>query len=112
MSKRYGFVPAVCMLVPVIAFNVDGAAAAEDCIMSPTHDPPEGSHWYYHFDQAKNQKCWVLGEAGHPLVKRAPAPGADHAKEHDEVALSKAQRQALFQEFLRWQELRRTFGSQ
>jgi hypothetical protein len=110
MFKRIGFAPAVCVLatVPVCSWQ-PAAVAAENCITAPTHDPPEGSHWYYHFDQARNQRCWTLGEAGHPLLPRPRATAPEHIGRRDDPALSPAQREALFQEFVRWKTLQRAF---
>ena len=108
MSKRIGFVPAVFVLATVMAFNAHHAGGAEECLAAPTRDPPEGRHWYYHFDQAKNQKCWRLGEAGLPILPQPTGPIANRAG-REQLALSRAERDALFQEFVRWKELHRTF---
>jgi hypothetical protein len=37
-----------------------GAADADDCLVAPNSHAPEGSHWYYHMDQANQRKCWYL----------------------------------------------------
>jgi hypothetical protein len=36
----------------------DTARAGEDCITEPKDQPPQGSHWYYHFDHLSHSKCW------------------------------------------------------
>jgi hypothetical protein len=111
MSKR--FVPAASVLAAVMAFHAHHAAGADDCVAEPTHQPPDGQHWYYRFDQAKNRKCWHLGEAGltvqraSPDLPRTTAPVADRPVRRDEVALSRARRDELFQDFMRWNELQR-----
>jgi hypothetical protein len=109
MLKRIGIMPAVCVLA---AFNVqqagiEQAVAAEDCLPAPTHEPPEGSHWYYRSDPIRNHKCWYLAEAGHPVLPRPPAAAAERAGRREELALNRAQRDALFQEFVRWKTLQR-----
>jgi len=40
-----------------------GARLAADtaCLEEPEAGAPLGEHWYYHFDQQKNRKCWHLG---------------------------------------------------
>jgi len=111
MSKR--LVPAASVLAAVMAFHAHHAAGADDCIVEPTHQPPDGQHWYYRFDQAKNRKCWHLGEAGltvqrpSPDLPRTTAPVADRPVRRDEAALSRARRDELFQDFMRWNELQR-----
>jgi hypothetical protein len=113
MSKR--FVPAASVLAAVMAFQAHHAAGADDCVVEPTHQPPDGQHWYYRFDQAKNRKCWHLGEAGltvqrpPPDLPRPPGPVADRPGRRDEAALSRARRDELFQDFMRWNELQRNF---
>ena len=54
-------------------------ARADDCLSAPRSTAPNGSHWYYHLDSAKQQKCWYLRTAG-PPAKPAPAqiPVASH----------------------------------
>jgi hypothetical protein len=101
MFKHIGVVPAASVLITV--FNVHHAIATEDCIAAPTHQPPRGHHWYYQTDQARSQKCWHLGEDGLPTLprqSRVKRPGL-----RVESALSQAQRDALFQEFLRWRTM-------
>ena len=113
MSKR--FVPAASVLAAVMAFHAHHAAGADDCIAEPTHQPPDGQHWYYRFDQAKNRKCWHLGEAGltvqrpSPDLLRTTGPVADRSGRRYEAALSRARRDELFQDFMRWNELQRNF---
>src|SRR5215475_5459186 len=56
-------VPATIGLTVALAgltASASDARAAEDCIAKPTTQAPQGSHWYYHTDQASNQKCWFL----------------------------------------------------
>jgi hypothetical protein len=119
MSKRFDYVPAVSagVLATVIAFSTH-ARSADDCIAEPNRDPPAGHHWYYHVDHANNRKCWRLGDA---VAQRAspesvpppppvsPGPVADRPQQHEARAISKAERDTLFQEFIRWNELQRNF---
>jgi hypothetical protein len=121
MSKRIGSVPAALvamMLVPAMlgalgsmAFSV-AARSADNCLTEPNRDPPDGRHWYYRVDQANNRRCWHLGEAGLVVQRSVPetasqAPAAPPAPR--ETGISRAQRDALFQDFIRWNEVQRSF---
>ena len=88
MSKR--FVPAASVLAAVMAFQAHHAAGADDCVVEPTHQPPDGQHWYYRFDQAKNRKCWHLGEAG--LTVQRPPPDLPRPPGRSRIARAGATR--------------------
>jgi len=112
MSKPIGLVPAVSVLATAIAFTTH-ARSADDCLAEPNRQPPDGLHWYYRVDHANNRKCWHLGEM---LAQRASpespppsAPVADRPNQRDVPAVSKAQRDSLFQDFIRWNQLQRNF---
>jgi hypothetical protein len=38
--------------------------AADPCIAAPNSPAPQGKHWYYRTDRAKQRKCWYLADAG------------------------------------------------
>jgi hypothetical protein len=122
MSKRAGFVPAVCagVIATVLAFNPHHARGADDCLTEPNRDPPEGRHWFYHVDRANNRKCWYLGDVGllaqrvvpetpNPPGPNPSAPIAGRPTQREALALSRARRDTLFQEFIRWNEMQRDF---
>jgi hypothetical protein len=46
-----------------ISMPVD-VAHADDCLAAPNSPAPQGSHWYYHMDWAKQRKCWYLRAPG------------------------------------------------
>jgi hypothetical protein len=110
MSKRTGCVPAV--LATVMAFSTQ-AQGADDCLAEPNREPTDGSHWYYRVDHANNRKCWHLGEVAaqraSPELPAPPGPVADRPQQRDALAISQAQRDALFHDFIRWNELQRNF---
>jgi hypothetical protein len=74
-----GFTALYAMLaVTVLA---DGSArAADDCLGAPNSEPPQGSHWYYRIDGAKQRHCWYLGPEGqkvhHADAKVQPTAGS------------------------------------
>jgi hypothetical protein len=91
--------------------------ASDKCQTEPDPQSPQGSHWYYHTDRESHRKCWYLGR---PEVKvpqavaresSSPQPKSDaritrNLEADNEVShqLDETAREALFQEFLRWQE--------
>jgi hypothetical protein len=127
MSKRVAFVLAACagVIATVVAFNPDHARGADDCLVEPNRDPPEGRHWFYHVDRANNRKCWYLGDAGLLAQRVAPetanpsgpnpagpnpsAPSAGRPTQREALAPSRARRDTLFQDFIRWNEMQRDF---
>ncbi len=38
--------------------STNNAVREDDCLAAPNSRAPEGSHWYYHTDRAKQRKCW------------------------------------------------------
>jgi hypothetical protein len=53
-----------------ISMPVD-VAHADDCLAAPNSPAPQGSHWYYHMDWAKQRKCWYLRAPGQPSEQTA-----------------------------------------
>jgi hypothetical protein len=63
----------VCLSI-LMTLDSEGRAVADSaCIEQPDRDPPQGEHWYYHFDRQKNRKCWHLGPVA-AVVHELPAP--------------------------------------
>lgn len=84
--------------------------AADECIVKPNSEPPQGKHWYYQTDRESKRQCWYLGPAGatvrrsaaetpKPSTPDAPATTAALAQGN----LSPQQREALFRRFIEWQ---------
>ena len=111
MPKRVCFAPALYAgaLAAIFVLPTNYIVRAEDCIAKPNQQPAEGQHWYYRSDRTTNQKCWYLKEAGTTTPQAAapetpPPAGTAVARSGQPGAppLRKAEREALFQEFLRW----------
>jgi hypothetical protein len=49
---------------PLATLPHDDAHAADDCLVAPKDETPEGSHWYYRIDHASKRQCWYLREEG------------------------------------------------
>lgn len=112
MPKRLiRYIPAVVagLLCTVIALSPITVRAA-DCIEQPSGEPGPGAHWYYHSDHVNNRKCWYLAEAGIRTIQTealaaqpSPTqPPVEQAAKRPALPLTEAEREALFQEFLRW----------
>jgi hypothetical protein len=90
MGKRIATATAASALIGLlVALGTQQAQAAPaaDCISAPNGASPNGQHWYYHLDRAKNRKCWYLRaidasrSVGSPVdTKKAQAepPSAQH----------------------------------
>jgi len=78
-SRISAIVSATCGIF-VSAFVTSGmnghALAAGECIEQPNREPAPGAHWFYHYDRAKNRKCWYLGAAATREREVAPTPGS------------------------------------
>jgi len=101
--------------------------AADDCITEPNHAAALGAHWYYRVDRVNQRKCWYVGQAGMKVVRaasRRPSPLQSRPRSQRSIAgrfdstgvltpeahrqltptLDPASRDALFEEYLRWQK--------
>jgi hypothetical protein len=96
--------------------------AGDKCITEPNLQSPPGSHWHYHTDRESHRKCWYVGRPGVKIPqavtresRSSPKPKSDaritkNMDAEGEVShqfsrrLNETAREALFQEFLRWQE--------
>ncbi len=126
MRKRDAlFVLTVMILSAWAGFGTlwSGALLAADnkCITEPNLQSPQDSHWYYHTDSVSHRKCWYVGRLGmkvHPPPESRPSqkPKSDsrvtknvrvnngEISHQFDARLNETARDALFQEFLRWQE--------
>ena len=51
----------------------DAARAADDCLVAPKGETPEGSHWYYRIERGSKRHCWYLrGEGEKPSQTAEP----------------------------------------
>lgn len=50
---------------------------ADDCVTAPPSSAPEGSHWYYRTDRAKQRKCWHLSSPDQSVQQPAPPASLD-----------------------------------
>jgi hypothetical protein len=64
---------ALCAMLAVVALPNGSTRAANDCAAAPTSQPPEGSHWYYRIEGAKQRHCWYLGPEGQRVRHAEPA---------------------------------------
>jgi len=112
-SRRSFFV--IFSVVASLAASTSTARAADECIVKPKADPPQGQHWYYRTDRETKRQCWYLGPVGTAVRKRAEPQlnGAEPQSKPDEAVapaapaegaanLSPQQREALFRRFVEW----------
>jgi hypothetical protein len=79
MPNRIGstILSAVYAATLAAAVLAGGPAAGDDtCLAAPNAAPPEGSHWYYRIDRARQRHCWYLGPDGQPVAHHAAAKSA------------------------------------
>lgn len=90
----------VGVLAAIIIFPATRVLAAE-CRVEPGRSTPAGHHWHYRLDHANGRKCWYLKTVGAAAEKKF-SPRLSHAD--DKSTSSERDREALFEEFLRWQK--------
>lgn len=90
--------------------SATSAAAAVECLTSPRSDGPAGYHWFYQTDRVHNRKCWYLKKVNRGVkrpvaVKPAtPVGSTGHRRRAAGPGHPRLNREALFEEFLRWQK--------
>lgn len=57
---------------PLAIISGNGAHAADECLLAPKDQTPQGSHWYYRIDHASKRHCWYLRAEGGKLSQSAP----------------------------------------
>jgi hypothetical protein len=70
--KPIKFTAFYAMLALIIILPNGSARAADDCLAAPNSQPPQGSHWYYRIDGAKQRHCWYLGPEGQKVHHAEP----------------------------------------
>ena len=109
--------PSLFVMLSVIASfaaSTSTVRAADECIVEPNSQPPQGQHWYYQTDRDSQRQCWYLGPDGATVRKSAPetlkqskpdAP-ATAALARGVENLSQQQREELFHKYIEWQRRR------
>jgi len=55
----------LCAGIPLTASqSAMPAPAADECLLAPKNETPDGSHWYYRIEHPSNRHCWYLREEG------------------------------------------------
>jgi hypothetical protein len=55
----------LCAGVPLTASrSATPAPAADECLLAPKNETPDGSHWYFRIEHPSNRRCWYLREEG------------------------------------------------
>ena len=64
----------LCAGIPLAALQgATPAPAADECLLAPKNETPEGSHWYYRIEHPSNRHCWYLREEGDAHAQTAPS---------------------------------------
>ncbi len=109
----------VILVVASFAASTGTVRAADECIVKPNAQPPQGQHWYYRTDRDSNRQCWYLGPEGLGVRTGAPdtlkqfdadasaTPAAPVRPSPDAANLNQQQREALFRQFIEWRQSHR-----
>jgi hypothetical protein len=57
---------------PLTAMSYSSAAAADDCLLEPKGQTPQGSHWYYRMERGTKRHCWYLKDENDKVSQAAP----------------------------------------
>jgi hypothetical protein len=99
----------VLSVIASFAASTSTVRAADECIVEPNSQPPQGQHWYYQTDRESKRQCWYLGPEGATLRKSAVETLKPHAHATSTALargaanLSRQQREVLFRQFVEWQ---------
>ncbi len=126
MRKRSGlFVLNVIILSAAAGITTPWSGivlAGDKCFTEPNLQLPQGGHWYYRTDPESHRKCWYVGRSGVKVPQAVPRESRLSPKSKSDARITKnmdvdsevshqfgghlneTAREALFQEFLRWQE--------
>jgi hypothetical protein len=106
-------------------------AADNKCITEPNLQSSQASHWFYHTDRVTHRKCWYMGSPGMKVPEVTPTQAHSspmlksasritrvdvgrlnngQVSHQSETRLDEAARDALFQDFLQWQERQKQSG--
>ncbi len=95
----------------MFAASTNTARAADECILKPDSEPPQGQHWYYRTERESNRQCWYLGPQGGG-IRKTSTETSKQIKLDGATPLSQQQRDALFRKFIEWQRSHSTQGAQ
>jgi hypothetical protein len=116
-AARTGALALAATSLLAVASGAGGVAQAAECLSAPDSHASPGTWWYYRVDRATNRRCWYLGAKGatsRPVAlsetpqtpsEKPQTTGAAYARQAQsgKTPLTKTQREALFEDFLRWQ---------
>lgn len=103
----------VVSMVALCAASTGTARAADECIVKPNAEPPQGQHWYYRTDRDSKRQCWYLGPQGVSPPKaaaqalkesEADTRATSAAAPSDAASMSPQEREALFRKFIEWRQ--------
>jgi hypothetical protein len=113
MQRRRALFVLIVMIVsaePELSTLGNGVVlAADKCLTQPDLQSPQGVHWYYHTDPVSRRKCWHMEQPGAKVPQTASpvSPSSSKLKDSSRIAqatsVDKADRDALFREFVLWQ---------
>lgn len=64
----------LCAAIPLTSLQgATPAPAADECLLAPKGETPEGSHWYYRIEHHTSRHCWYLREEGDAHAQTAPS---------------------------------------
>lgn len=72
--------------------SLNAVRAADDCLLSPKAETPEGGHWYYRIERGTKRHCWYLRTDGEALSQGAAPNASAPAKPAAPVAAAPMQR--------------------
>jgi hypothetical protein len=72
--------------------SLNAVRAADDCLLTPKAETPEGGHWYYRIERGTKRHCWYLRTDGETVSQTAAPPAAAPAKPAAPVAAAPMQR--------------------
>jgi hypothetical protein len=71
----------LCAGVPLTASqSATPAPAADECLLAPKNETPDGSHWYYRIEHPSNRHCWYLREEGDAHAQTTPSSSSASAQ--------------------------------
>jgi hypothetical protein len=74
-------IASLCAGVPLTASqSATPAPAADECLLAPRNETPDGSHWYYRIEHPSNRHCWYLREEGDAHAQNAASNSSASAQ--------------------------------
>jgi hypothetical protein len=57
---------------PLTTISYSAASAADDCLLEPKDQTPQGGHWFYRIERGTKRHCWYLRDENDKLSQTAP----------------------------------------